>query len=196
MLPWFSLRRLSSLATSPSYDTQSKHSRFKFCWMRSVRRKNNFKMVFNETVSADVPQNENIIASHKIHKFKKSENRRFKLKAKVESLRNENSLQSSSLSDCCVCVLNGFCIVASVLSLRTWRTTDIGAKAAFLLTEQASRDVHLMLPTERPGSKMCSWLILTASYSFVDAHENKKVVAVQALLDIVFHTRTALSVLF
>lgn len=102
-------------------------------YQAKAKEKNFRKTVLTRHIT-DFPNNSNIIASHTLYKVTISDDQAPKFKCQILSHLNEDNSRYSILSDCSMCRLSEFCIIATIASLNIWRLTRVDVKTSFLQT--------------------------------------------------------------
>lgn len=114
-------------------------------------------------------------SSHLIYKLKVLDDHSLKLKARIASHGNEDSLKNELSSDCSMCCPVGMRLLLSTAALRKWLLIKMDVKPAFLQTRPAQRDVYVVPPRESKDRGKRLWLLLAAAYGLESSNAKLQV---------------------
>ena len=128
-----------------------------------------FKKHVKPVLISDIPPDANVISSHTVYKIKMEENNQLRLKARIAPHGNEDSMKDQLKTDCCMCSPIGIRIILTIATIMKWAIARADAKAAFMKTGRAERDVYVKPPRESLD-KMYYWLLLVSAYGLVNSN--------------------------
>lgn len=137
-------------------------------WNAYKDEETTFRKTNRDVMTANIPENSNVITSHVIYKVKLNDDGSFKMKARIAPQGNKDREKDDLKSDSASCPPTGIRLLLSIAAVRKWPLSQIDFTSAFLQTGAARRDVHVIPPREcKDLSKF--WLLLTAAYGLVNA---------------------------
>ena len=117
-----------------------------------------------------MPKSANIISSHTLYKVKSNDNGQLYIKARIVPHGNRDRMKSVLKTDSNSCSPIGLRLVCSIGTMLSWPISKVDFDSAFLQSGASTRGVYVRPPKESESRVKFYWLLLTASYGFVNAN--------------------------